>query len=411
MSLSYNTRQQGVIPRIISVDDHVIEPPDVWTSRLPAAYADRAPRIHIAPKGEMTLVEGAWVETPGDGDEMAAWWHFEGRRYQIKRMVACPGMPPEEVTMEGVTYDDIAPGCYDPVARLADMDLNHVEASLCFPNYPRFAGQMFSEIEDRTLGQLCIEAYNDFMVDEWAGGSGGRLIPLCVVPLWDPELAAAEIRRNAARGVRAVAFSELPSWLGLPSIHTRHWDPFFQACNETKTVLCMHIGSGTKTVTTSPDAPTVVAANLIACNSVASMIDWLFSGVFDRFPDIQLLYAESQIGWIPYFVERADDTWLTHQWAQGRSAPSGRRRSTTPSTSRPASSRTRWASTCSTRSARTTCCSKPTTRTRTAPFPTARRWPRSCLGTCPSGRSTRSPGATPSSCSAWTSSPEPRRDG
>ena len=126
MSLSYNTRQQGVIPRIISVDDHVIEPPDVWTSRLPAAYADRAPRIHIAPKGEMTLVEGAWVETPGDGDEMAAWWHFEGRRYQIKRMVACPGMPPEEVTMEGVTYDDIAPGCYDPVSRLADMDLNHV---------------------------------------------------------------------------------------------------------------------------------------------------------------------------------------------------------------------------------------------------------------------------------------------
>ena len=107
--------------------------------------------------------------------------------------------------MEGVTYDDIAPGCYDPVARLADMDLNHVEASLCFPNYPRFAGQMFSEIEDRSLGQLCIEAYNDFMVDEWAGGSGGRLIPLCVVPLWDPELAAAEIRRNAARGVRAVA--------------------------------------------------------------------------------------------------------------------------------------------------------------------------------------------------------------
>ena len=310
----------SVIPRIISVDDHVIEPADVWTSRLPAAYVERAPRIHIAPKGEMTLVEGAWVEAPGDGDEMAAWWHFEGRRYQIKRMVACPGMPPEEVTMEGVTYDDIAPGCYDPVARVADMEANHVEASLCFPNYPRFCGQLFSEVEDRTLGRLCIEAYNDFMIDEWCGDSAGRLIPLCVVPLWDPQLAAAEVRRNAARGCRAVAFSELPSWLGLPSIHTRHWDPFFQACEETSTVLAMHIGSGTKTVTTSPDAPTVVAANLIACNSVASMVDWLFSGVFDRFPGIQLLYAESQIGWIPYFVERADDTWQTHQWAQGEAA-------------------------------------------------------------------------------------------
>ncbi|MBT94717.1 MAG: amidohydrolase [Acidimicrobiaceae bacterium] len=306
-----------MIPKIISADDHVIEPAHVWQDRMPSKHKELAPKIVIAPQGEMTLNDGVWLETPGTGDKMAAWWHFENKRYQIKQMVACPGIPPEEVTMEGVTYDDIAQGCYDPIARLADMDINHVEASLCFPNYPRFCGQLFSEAEDLDLGLLCVQAYNDWMIDEWCGSSGGRLIPLCIVPLWDAELAAKEIYRVAERGCRAVAWSELPAWLGRPGLHGDFWDPFFKACQDTQTVICMHIGSGTKTMQTSPEAPTVVTANLIVCNSAASMIDWIFSGKFEQFPNLKLLYAESQIGWIPYFVERADDTWQTHQWAQG----------------------------------------------------------------------------------------------
>ena len=306
-----------MIPKIISADDHVIEPAHVWQDRMPSKHKELAPKIVIAPQGEMTLNDGVWLETPGTGDKMAAWWHFENKRYQIKQMVACPGIPPEEVTMEGVTYDDIAPGCYDPIARLADMDINHVEASLCFPNYPRFCGQLFSEADDLELGLLCVQAYNDWMIDEWCGSSGGRLIPLCIVPLWDAELAAKEIYRLAEKGCRAVAWSELPAWLGRPGLHGDFWDPFLKACEETQTVICMHIGSGTKTVQTSPEAPTVVTANLIVCNSAASMIDWIFSGKFEQFPNLKLLYAESQIGWIPYFIERADDTWRTHQWAQG----------------------------------------------------------------------------------------------
>ena len=127
------------------------------------------------------------------------------------------------------------------------MTLNGVEAQLCFPNYPRFCGQIFLRGKDKELARLCVEAYNDWMVDEWCGGTGGRLIPLCLVPLWDAELAAAEVRRNAARGVRAVAFSEVPAYLGLPSIHSGHWEPFFTACARDRHGVCMHIGSGTKT--------------------------------------------------------------------------------------------------------------------------------------------------------------------
>ena len=142
------------------------------------------------------------------------------------------------------------------------------------------------------------------------------LLPLCLVPLWDAELAAAEIRRNAERGVKAVAWSELPAWLGLPSIHSGHWDPFFAACEETGTVITMHIGSGTRTVRPADDCPTIVTAAMISANSAASMMDFLFSGVLVRYPELKLMYAESQIGWIPYYLERADDNYVTHQWAQ-----------------------------------------------------------------------------------------------
>ena len=304
------------MPRIVSMDDHLIEPPHLWQSRLPAKYKDQGPRVVVAPRGSFELDGANYVEKPGSGPEMAAWWHYEDHLYQLKLTIACPGMAPEEVEPIGVTFDDIAPGCFEPKARIADMEKNHVAASLCFPNYARFCGQLFAERKDMALSKLCVEAYNDFMVDEWCGDSEGRLIPLCVVPLWDAELAAAEIRRNAARGVRAVTFSELPAWLDLPSIHTGYWDPFLAACEETGTVICMHIGSGTKTVNPGPGTPAVTIMSLISCNSIASMVDWIFSGKLDQFPNLKLLYAESQVGWIPYFLERADETYYTHRWAQ-----------------------------------------------------------------------------------------------
>ncbi len=180
--------------------------------------------------------------------------------YTHKRMVAAVGYPRDEMTMTPITYDDMRPGCYDRDARLADMDANWVEAnwveaSACYPTFPRFCGQTFSEGKDKTFGLACVEAYNDWTVDEWCAGTSGRLIPICLIPLWDADLAAAEVRRNAVRGVRAVAFSEIPAHLGLPSIHSGFWDPFFRECEETGTTVCMHIGSSSRMPATSPDAP------------------------------------------------------------------------------------------------------------------------------------------------------------
>src|SRR3546814_15680632 len=103
------------------------------------------------------------------------------------------------MTMSPITYDEMRPGCYDPKARVDDMRLNHVEASLCFPSFPRFCGQTFTEAKDRELGEACIYAYNDWMVEEWCGESDGALLPLTIVPLWDAEPAAKEVRRHVER--------------------------------------------------------------------------------------------------------------------------------------------------------------------------------------------------------------------
>jgi predicted TIM-barrel fold metal-dependent hydrolase len=246
-----------------------------------------------------------------------AWWCYEDHRASIKRTIAAAGFAADEVQLRGVTYDEMRPGCWRGSDRMMDMDVNGVEAQLCFPNYPRFCGQQFLWGKDRELAQLCVDAYNDWMVEEWCGTSGGRLLPLCLVPLWDAELAAAEVVRNAARGVRAVAFSELPTFLDLPSIYSGYWDPFFAACAETGTVVCMHVGSGTKVPTTSPDAPDAVQATILFGNSVGGLTDYLFSGVLHRFADLKLMFAECQIGWIPYLLERADDVWATHRGWSG----------------------------------------------------------------------------------------------
>ena len=308
---------QAELPKIISVDDHVVEPPHLFGRWLPAKYRERGPHAERRGIGTMRHVGGGSYEQTFDPDgPQADCWVYEDLVYINKRHVAAVGFDRDDMTMSPITYDEMRPGCYDPKARVDDMEMNWVEASLCFPTFPRFCGQTFLEAKDRELAEACVYAYNDWMVEEWCGDSGGRLIPLTLIPLWDAGLAADEVRRNAARGVHAVCFSEIPPKLGLPSIHSGAWDPFFAACEETGTVVCMHIGSSSQMPATSADAPVAVAATLSFNNAMASLSDFLFSGKLVTFPSLKLAYSEGQIGWLPYVLERADDVWEQHRaWA------------------------------------------------------------------------------------------------
>jgi len=304
---------------IVSADDHVVEPPNVWWDHLSKSDREVGPRVvrdtcetYIEPASRKTqYVKG------GDGP-ITDWWLFEDRALPVPTVVACAGLPYSEHTEAPINYDQMRKGCWDPTARLVDMDTNHMERSLCFPFITRFCGQLFLEAKDHDLGMKCVQAYNDWMIDEWCGDSGGRLIPLCLIPLWDSAAAADQIRRNAARGCRAITFPEMPSFLGLPSIHdpSGYWNPVFEACSETGTVLCMHIGSGSKLVDTSPFAPKAALIAMKHDIAQLSMTEWLISGILPRYPSLKIVYSESQIGWVPYVLERLDKVFLHDTYAE-----------------------------------------------------------------------------------------------
>ena len=202
-------------PWIVSVDDHVIEPPDVWTARLPARYRGVGPRVERLPAGSCALDGAATSSAPAPTVRSVDYWVYEDLYQSVKRLSPRRASPRRDDADGDARYDDVRPGCYEPAARLATWTRTGPQASLCFPNFPRFCGQTFVEAADRELALLCVRAYNDWMVEEWcaverrparsrsaSSRCGTRSSP------------RAEVERNAARGVRAVAFSEIPAYLG-----------------------------------------------------------------------------------------------------------------------------------------------------------------------------------------------------
>ncbi|HEU5307075.1 MAG TPA: amidohydrolase family protein [Acidimicrobiia bacterium] len=275
---------------IISFDDHVIEHADVWTDRLPAQYRDAGPR---------TVID----------DDGIRIWTYEGRRYQPLGLDAVAGDDPEEFKLTPKAFEDMRPGCYDPVARLADMDEDGVHASISFPQFPRFAGQTFVEADDKELALRCVQAWNDFVLDEWSAVDTSRLVPLSILPMWDPQLCATEIRRVVEKGSKAVTFSENPAALGLPSFWSEAWSPMLAALEDTDTPMCLHIGSSSRPIVPHEDAPIPVVISLLNLLSMTAMSDLVFSPIFNRHPRLKVVLAECGIGWIPWMLERLEATW------------------------------------------------------------------------------------------------------
>jgi predicted TIM-barrel fold metal-dependent hydrolase len=271
----------------ISVDDHLLEPATLWQDRLPEKYREIGPRI------------------VRDGDQ--EFWAYEDREIITSGLNAVAGKSKEEFSPEPIGYSDMREGCYVPSARVEDMNEGNVLASILFPSFPRYCGQVFKEAKDKELALLCVQAWNDHVLEEWAGAFPGRFIPMMIVPLWDPKLAAKEVERTAALGAKSVAFSENPTKLGLPSIHSGEWDPFFSACNDAGQVISMHVGSSSNMLRTSDDMPTLAfMAYSAAVNQAGTLLDWLFSGNFVKHSNLKIALSEGSIGWIPYFLERAE---------------------------------------------------------------------------------------------------------
>ncbi|MET7419892.1 amidohydrolase family protein [Dactylosporangium sp. NPDC005555] len=279
----------------ISVDDHIVEPPDAFEGRMPAKFADQAP--HVVEK---------------DGSHV---WIYDGKEFPNVGFNAVVGRPVDEYSMEPSRFDDMRRGSWDIHERIKDMDLSGVYASLCFPSFlPGFAGQRLQlSTKDTELALAATRAWNDWNIEAWSGAYPDRMIP-CQLPYFlDPEVGAEEIRRNAERGFKAVTFTEAPHLLGMPSLHTGHWDPIMRACEETGTVINLHIGSSGTSPSTAPDAPPDVVGVLFFGYSMFSAVDWLYSRIPVRFPNIKIVLSEGGIGWVPGLVDRLNHMLSYHE--------------------------------------------------------------------------------------------------
>jgi predicted TIM-barrel fold metal-dependent hydrolase len=282
---------------LVSVDDHVVEPPDLFEGRLSKKAAEKAPR----------------VEKLDDGLES---WVFEGAPMPNVGLNAVAGRDPLEYGLDPTSFDQMRKGCFDIHERIRDMNVNGVLGSLNFPSLVGFAGTLFYTMEDKEIALELLRAYNDWHIEEWCGTYPGRMIPLAIPPIWDPQLMADEVLRVAEKGCHAFTFSENPSKINnLPSYHSDHWDPFLAAMQETESVLCLHIGSSSQMSITSMDAPMDTMITLQPMNIVQCAADLVWSPMFRKFPNLKVALSEGGIGWIPYFLERLDYVYNHHhQW-------------------------------------------------------------------------------------------------
>jgi predicted TIM-barrel fold metal-dependent hydrolase len=279
---------------VISVDDHVVEPPHMFEGRLPSHLQSRAPAI---------------VETP-EGNQV---WRFEGQDFTQVGLNAVAGRRPETVKREPFRFDQMRPGCFDINARVHDMDLNGVWASLNFPSLiAGFCGRVFFTAKEKELGVACIRAWNDWIYEEWYLAYPDRIIPNGVLYLADRDVAVAEIHRLADLGFKSLSFPERPHRIGLPSLWDHdHWEPILQACVDTGLVLSIHVGSSGGYEL--PPGCTIakngngLPASLFGSLSLAGCAEWLWSGWPNRFPSLKIAMSEGGIGWVAMFIDRLNN--------------------------------------------------------------------------------------------------------
>ena len=326
---------------LISVDSHLIEPANVWSSRLPAKHRDAGPR---------------WVT---DGDDET--WLFEGsKRIPLDAMGSGGAIWPKEdrpPMFTPLTWDQVSPSCYDPKARIEAMDRDHELAAMCFPNMAGFAGSLFQRAQDKDLALLCIQAYNDWFLDEWVAAYPGRFIGLGIVPLWDGRLAAAEAERVIAKGARALSISQAPEKIGFPAITDEHWDPLYSVMNDARLPLCMHLGTGIPPAQEDAGAdfakkmrdaiknndldslaermgikkadaarrrkmlPGTSTSLIGATMGRDTLTDWLDSELFQQYPNLKLALSENGVGWIPSVLSLADWTETLNRLAEPADGP------------------------------------------------------------------------------------------
>ena len=292
---------------IISVDDHICEPPGLFDRHLSGAALESAPKL---------LIDG----------EGKNFWYYQGMSRPSIGLNAVVGRPLEEYGMEPNALAQLRKGCYEVAARVDDMNVNGLAASLNFGNAIGFDNVTFHKAPDKALALTHLRAYNDWHIDEWCGAYPGRFIPCAILPTWDMAATVEEMARIARKGCTAVTLCENPTKQDLPSIHDAYWNPFWRAVAEHDLTICLHIGSGNPAPHASMDSPIEAWITTMPLSIAVGASDWLHLPALQQYPRMRIALAEGSIGWIPYFLERADFSHERHKaWTHshfGDSRPS-----------------------------------------------------------------------------------------
>jgi predicted TIM-barrel fold metal-dependent hydrolase len=281
---------------LVSIDDHMIEPPNMYDNHVPAKWREHAPKVVR-------------------NDQGADVWVFQGETTPTPfGMAATVGWPAEEWGYNPSSYTELRPGCFDVHERVRDMNANGVLASLNFPTMAGFNARTFNESRDKDVALVMLRAYNDWAIDEWCGAYPGRFIPQGIVPMWDVNLVVDEVHRLGKKGCRSISFPETPHILGFPSFLSGHWDPMFKALCEENMVLSLHIGVGVKAINSPVEAP-IDHKMVLACQiSAITAQDLLFGPTLRRFPDLNVALSEGGIGWVPFYFDRIDRHYSNQSW-------------------------------------------------------------------------------------------------
>lgn len=272
---------------IISVDDHISEPPDLFKNHLSGADLESAPKL---------------VQDLNGKD----YWTYQGLNFPSVGLNAVVGKPFEEYGMEPSSMDQLRKGVYDVHARIDDMDVNGIAASMNFGSVFDFAGGRLHKAPDKKLATRHMQAYNDWHVDEWCAAYPGRFIPCGILPTYDMDATVAELKRLSDKGCYTVSINENPTFQGLPSIHNDYWLPFWKAINDLDMTIALHIGGGNPAPHASMETPIEAWITTMPMSIATGASDWLQLQALHDYPDMRIALSEGGIGWVPYFLERAD---------------------------------------------------------------------------------------------------------
>ncbi len=283
---------------VFDADSHWSEPPDLFTSRAPAAVKDRVPRVERVDGKPMWVFDGHPVGRHGSGGVIGR----DGAKESA------------DIALMHWPFEKIHEGAYNPKVRLGVMDECGIDAQIIYPSSIGLGGQSLAMVGDEALSRLTVEIYNDGMAEIQAE-SGNRLLPLPVMPAWNIDSCVAEVKRVAALGARGVNMTTDPQDLGAPDLANLAWDPFWEACSELRMPVHFHIGASVTGMSMyekyawpshHPNTRLALGGTLLFIGNARVVANLIVTGMFDRHPDLQMVSVESGCGWIPFILEALD---------------------------------------------------------------------------------------------------------